>query len=220
MTAKELISDIIPSLKPSDHGLMALGWMEEFKVSHLPIVRKGEYLGLISDSDIIDLNEPEEPISNSISSLPRPFVLETQHIYEVVKVISEQKLTVIAVLDAENEYVGLISLADLVKHFTAMAAISDPGGIIILEMNQNDYSLSQIAQIVESNDTRILSCYVSSPTESTKMQVTLKLNRSDISGVLQTFERYNYKIISFVQEPTHYEDVKDRYDEFMRFLNV
>ena len=146
MFAKELISQVIPSLKPSDHGLMALGWMEEFKVSHLPMVNNGEYLGMVSDSDIIDLNEPEEAIGNSHQNLSKPFVQEEQHIYEVMKVISEHKLTVIPVLDNTNRYLGLISLSDLIQKISQIAAVNEPGGIIVLEMNQNDYSLSQIAQ--------------------------------------------------------------------------
>ncbi len=220
MLAKDLISELIPSLKPSDHGLMALGWMEEFKVSHLPVVKNGEFLGMVSDSDIIDQNEPEEPIGSSFSNLPQPFVFEEQHIYEVIKVISEQKLTVIAVLNTDKVYLGIISLADLVQHFNQMASIGEPGGIIVLEMNHNDYSLAQIAQIVEGNDTRILSSYISSTADSTKIEVTLKLNRVEISGVLQTFERYSYKVISSVQEHSDYDNVQDRYDEFMRFLNI
>ncbi|MBX7182391.1 MAG: CBS domain-containing protein [Bacteroidia bacterium] len=220
MFAKELISHVIPSLKPGDHGLMALGWMEEFKVSHLPMVDRGEYLGMISDSDIIDLNEPEEAIGTAHSNLSKPSVQDDQHIYEVMKVISEQKLTVIPVLDSGNRYLGLISLADLIQKICQLVAVNEPGGIIVLEMNQNDYSLSQIAQIVEGNDTRILSCFVSASTDTTKLEVTLKLNRTEISGVLQTFERYNYKILTYVQEKGHFEDVKNRYDEFMRFLNI
>jgi len=220
MFAKELISQVIPSLKPSDHGLMALGWMEEFKVSHLPMVNNGEYLGMVSDSDIIDLNEPEEAIGNSHQNLAKPFVQEEQHIYEVMKVISEHKLTVIPVLDNANRYLGLISLSDLIQKISQIAAVNEPGGIIVLEMNQNDYSLSKIAQIVEGNDTRILSCFVTTSTDTTKLEVTIKLNRTEISGVLQTFERYNYKVLSYVQEKGHFEDVKSRYDEFMRFLNI
>lgn len=220
MLASELISQIIPSLKPGDTGFMALGWMEEFKVSHLPIVKNGEYLGLISDSDIIDLNEPEETLGSAYSHIVKPFVIEDQHVYEVMRVISEHKLTAIPVLDNSNRYLGLISLSDLIQKISLMAAVNEPGGILVLEMNQNDYSLSQIAQIVEGNNTRILSCFVTNSLETGKLEVTIKLNRTDLSAVLQTFERYNYKVLSYVQEKEHFEDVKSRYDEFMRFLNI
>lgn len=220
MNAGDLVSKLIPSLRPEDHGLMALSLMEEFKVSHLPVVNKGVFLGVVSDSDIIDQNEPEEPIGETLKNLPRPFVYDTQHVYELVRILSEQKLTLVAVLNQEKEYMGAVSLYDLVQHFSKMAAMNEPGAILVLEMHQLDYSLSQIAQIAESNDTRILSLYISSPNESTRIEVTLKVNRLEVGALLQTFERYNYKVLSYTQEEEQKDDLKNRFDEFMRFLNV
>ena len=108
MIAKDLISDVVPVLRESDTGLQALNWMEIFKVSHLPIVRDDEFIGLLSDNDIYDLNQAEEPIGNQKLSLFSPFVTQEQHIYDVIEKVSHLKLTVIPVLlEDEKTYIWL-----------------------------------------------------------------------------------------------------------------
>ncbi len=220
MLAKDLITDEVPPLKTSDTGLMAINWMDEFKVSHLPIVNNHEYLGLISDTDILDLNITDDELGKNKLSLIRPFVFENQHVYEVIKMISNMKLTVLPVLDENQHYAGLIPLTALLQQFATLAATREPGGIIILEMNLHDYSLSQIAQIIEGNDGKILSCYLNALADSTKIEVTLKINKEDISGILQTFERYNYTVKASFHQSEFSDDMKNRFDSFMNYINI
>lgn len=220
MLAKDLITDEIPPLKTTDTGLMAINWMDEFKVSHLPIVSKHEYLGLISDTDILDLNITDDEIGKSKLSLMRPFVLESQHVYEVIKMVSNLKLTVLPVLNEQQHYVGLIPVTGLLQQFATLAATREPGGVIILEMNIHDYSLSQIAQIVEGNDGKILSSYVNSLPDSTQIEVTIKLNKEDLSGILQTFYRYNYNVKASFHQSEFHDDMKNRFDSFMNYINI
>jgi acetoin utilization protein AcuB len=106
MLAKDLISDVIPSLKTSDTGLDALNWMEAFRVSHLPIVNNQIFLGLISDTDIFDLNSANEPLGNHRLSLMKPYVISHQHIYDVIEIASRLKLSIVPVLDAEKGISG------------------------------------------------------------------------------------------------------------------
>ena len=221
MLAKELISEVVPALKTSDTGLQALSWMDIFRISHLPIVNIREFLGLISDKDIYNLNMAEEPIGNHKLSLFSPFVRMDQHIYEVIEIVSRLELTVVPVLDGENSYLGLITLNDLLQRFAGLSALKHPGGIIELELNVNDYTLTQIAQIVEGNDAKILSMYVSSPEDSMLMNVTIKVNTTDITSILQTFNRYNYKVKASYMESEEMESLmKNRYDEFMKYLSI
>lgn len=220
MIARELITDEIPPLKTSDTGLRALSWMDELKVSHLPIVNNHDFLGLISDTDILDLNKPEEPIGNHRLSLIRPFVTEDEHVFEVLKLIQNMKLTLIPVLGNENSYSGVITLPSLIAKFAELASVSEPGGIIILVLNQNDYSMAEVSQIVESNDGKILSAYVSSKSDSNKLELTLKINRRDLSGILQTFYRYDYEVKATFYQSEFNEDVRNRYDSFMNYINM
>lgn len=220
MLARDLITDEIPPLKTSDTGLMVINWMDEFKVAHLPIVNNREYLGLISDTDILDLNITEEEIGKHKLSLIRPFVTDNQHVYEVIKMISNMKLTVLPVLDENENYLGLIPLTALLQQFSILAATREPGGIVVLEMNMLDYSLSQIAQIVESNDGKILSCYLNSLPDSTRIEVTIKINKQDISGILQTLNRYNYTVKASFHQSEFSDDMKNRFDSFMNYINI
>jgi len=221
MLAKELISDIIPSISTNDTGMEALNWMEIFRVSHLPIVETKDFLGLISDADIYDLNIAADPISKHSLSLFSPYVTEDQHIYEVIELVSRLNLTVVPVLDPEKKYLGLITTNDLIKYFADLTAVKNPGGIIVLELNQNDYSLSQIAQIVESNDAKILSLYINSPEDSMRLEVTLKVNRTDLFGIIQTFERFNYEIKAQFMEDDEMDSLyNSRYESFMKYLNI
>lgn len=222
MIAKDLISDVVPVLRESDTGLQALNWMEIFKVSHLPIVRDDEFVGLLSDNDIYDLNQAEEPIGAHELSLFSPFVTQEQHIYDVIEKVSHLKLTVIPVLlEDEKTYLGLITLSDLMQHVDNVFAVSEPGGIIVLELNSIDYSLSEIAQIVEGNDAKILSLYIKSSETSRKVELTIKVNKTNLTSIIQTFHRYDYVIKSSYLKDDDMQDLLfDRYNSFMKFLNT
>ncbi len=221
MLARELVSDVIPALRTSDTGARALSWMEIFRISHLPIVNNLEFLGLISDTDIYDLGMTDEPIGNHKLSLFSPFVYDHQHIYEVIEIASRLRLTVIPVLDEKKNYTGLIGQNDLLAHFATLTAVSEPGGLIVLEMNHHDYSISQISQIVESNNARILSLYTRNTEDSTLMEVAIKINRTDLAPVIRTFQRYDYNIkASYMDDENLDSFYKNRYEQFMRYLNV
>lgn len=221
MLAKDLISEEIPAIRTSDTAVEALNWMEVFRVSHLPIVNNEEFLGLISDADIYDMNTPEEAIGNHRLSLIRPYVRYDQHIYEIIELASRLKLTVVPVLDYHNKYIGLVRMSDLLHYFSKLTAIEKPGGIIVLEMSQNDYSMSEIAQIVESNNAKILSMYLTSASDTTKIEVTLKLNVTDLTAIIQTFNRYEYSIKASFMEYDEQDDLyNSRYELFMKYLNI
>jgi acetoin utilization protein AcuB len=221
MVAKDLISQVIPSLKTSDLGQTALNWMEIFRISHLPIVNNQEFLGLISDSDIYDLNNPEEAIGNHNLTLFKPYVDSEQHIFEVIGLASRLKLTVVPVLDKNNHYKGVITTTDLVRYIAGLSSLDQPGGIIVVELIERDYSLSQIAQIVESNNVKVLSMYITSIPESTKLEVTLKVNTSDLTSVIKTFERYNYEVKTWVSGDDSMDSFySERFDMLMKYLNI
>lgn len=221
MLAKDLISEVVPALKTSDTGLRALSWMEIFRISHLPIVNNKEFLGLISDTDIYDLNMANEPIGNHHLSLFSPFVTSDRHIYEIIELVSRLKLTVVPVLNKKKDYLGLITLIDLVQYVADLFALKEPGGIIVLELHQNDYSLNQISQIVESNNAKILSMYLTSPSDSMKMELTLKINQNDLTSIIHTFERYDYTIkASYMEDEDMDSFYSNRYESFMKYLNI
>jgi predicted transcriptional regulator len=221
MLAKDLISDVIPALRTSDSGQKALYWMDIFRISQLPIVNNEDFLGLISDKDIYDYNMAEEPIGNHTLSLFSPYVTEDQHVYEVIELASRLSLSIVPVLSNNSHYKGVITQNDLIHYFADFSALKEPGAIIILEMSIHDYSLSQISQIVESNDAKILSLYISSHSSSTRLELTLKINKSDLTSIIQTFTRYNYTIQSTFMDHDDMDSLyENRYDMFMKYLSI
>jgi acetoin utilization protein AcuB len=221
MLAKDLISELIPSLKTSDPGQTALNWMEIFRISHLPIVNNQEFLGLISDTDIYDMNQPEEPIGNHSLTLYKPFVTTEQHIFEVIGLAARLKLSVVPVLDSNNHYKGVITTSDLIRHIAGISSMDQPGGIIVLEVVERDYSMSQIAQIIESNNIRILSMYMTSSPGSTLLEITLKVSSTDLVSVIKTFERYNYNIKTWVTDDDSMDRFySERFDLLMKYLDI
>jgi acetoin utilization protein AcuB len=220
MITKEFLSETIAPLNPSDTAAFALGIMDEFKISHLPIVQDQNFLGLISDTDIYNLNNFDEPVVNHNLTLGQVYVTENQHIYDAIKIFSTLSLSVLPVVTENHQYLGIITQSDLINHLAGIFAINNPGGVIILEINEKDYSLTEIARIIESNDAKVLSLSITSFPDSTKLEVTLKLNRMDIESVLQTFNRYNYSVKASFSENSNVEDLKERFDSLMKYLNV
>ena len=221
MIAKHLITDSVIPLKPTDTGMFAIARMDECHLSHLPVVDDQNFLGLISDKELLALNDPENEIGTLKRSFDQANVEENQHIYEVIKAFTASDVTLMPVVNLKNQYIGAIILPTLVRYFSEMTAIRNPGGVIVLEINNKDYSIVEIAQIVESNDAKILSLYITSFPDSTKLEVTIKLNRIDIGTVLQTFYRYNYVVkATWSQENAYSEGLQDRFDALMNYLSI
>lgn len=222
MQAKELISDIFPAVNINDKGEKALVRMDFFKISHIPLTDvNGNYFGLISENEIYDFDLVEKPFSTYKNVLIRPFVFCNQHIYSVINLFTKLNISVVPVLNAQEKYIGAICFHDLVRYTGKLTASENPGTIFILELDYNNYSLSQIAQIIESNGAKVLSLYASSIEDSTKLEITIKLNITDFTAVKQTLERYDYKIKAAYNENDKINELlEERYDEFMNYLNI
>jgi len=195
--------------------------MESFKVSHISLVRDKEYMGMISDKDIYDLNLNKCCMNEIPFTLQRPYIFATQHIFEVIQKMQELKLTVLPVLELNLDYSGSILLNELASKFLGLVAVLEPGAIIILEINQNDFYLSQISQIVESNGAKILSLYTQNRKNSMIMDVTIKVNMTDISSIIQTFVRYDYTIKAVYMDDSLLTDMyNERYELFMNYMKI
>ncbi|MDF1673223.1 MAG: CBS domain-containing protein [Vicingaceae bacterium] len=219
MVASELITYDIPPLKVSDSGTKALDWMEEFKTSSLPVVNGNKYVGLIDESDILDRNDSDETIEAYNLNFQRPLGFQNQHLFEIIGIMSENDIMVLPIVDSNEHYLGLITSETIVKEFSKAVSVNNAGSIITLEVNLRDYSLAEIAKMVESDEAKILSSFITSHSNSNKLEVTLKINKTDISRILHTFERFNYVVTASYNESEYHKDLQDRYDEFMRFLN-
>ena len=220
MIAKELISDGVLPLMTSDTGTNALSWMEEYRVLHLPIVNNREFLGLISEFDLHDLTDLSQPLGHIRLSLTAAVIYEYQHVFDVLKVFNEFKLTLLPVIDENNNYIGSITLHSIIERLGDIIPVGNVGSIIVLNVDQRSLVLSEIARIVESNDARILAMFVSTSPDSTEIEVSIKIDKMDISAIMQTFTRYNYSIKSSFSQGDDENDLRKRYDALMNYLNI
>ena len=219
MQAYKLISSSIGSILPSEDGNRALQMMDQYRINHLAVVKNDFYLGAISDKEIMNWNSTEEYIEEHLPNLASPHVLHNQHLFDIIKVLEQNNLSVIPVLDEDNQYKGVITNRKLLYTIAKSATIQSVGGVIVLQMNNNDYSLTEIASIVESNDTKILSSYVISRKDSTQMELTIKLNKTDITDIIKDFERHEYVVSASYKEQDSDTDFLERYESLMKFLN-
>jgi len=220
MLANELINTDVVPLRTTDTAMLALSLMEEYKTTHLPVVKKGNFFGIISEDDIYSFNQFEESIGEHPVQEVNISVGPDQHIYEVMEILHKNQLSLVPVVDEKMHYLGSIIARDLPSVLTQITGINNPGGVIILEMNIHDYSLGEIAQIVESNNRKILNSFVNTFSDSTKIEVTIKLNTIDVEPVIQTFMRYNYQVKAIYTESDFNDNLSDRYDSLMNYLNI
>jgi acetoin utilization protein AcuB len=221
MTAKQLITNDVFPVKPTDTGTVALIQMEEARLSHLPIVEGTTFMGVIADKEILSSDEPEREIGQFRNRLPGAFVTADQNIFDVLEMFSSMDLTMLPVVTDKNHYLGAIILPTVVHALADVVGIRTPGGVIVLEINDKDYCLADIVQVVESNGLKILSCFVSSIPDSTELEVTIKVNRLEIGPLLQSFFRLNYLVTaSWSKEDTYNEGLQDRFDALMNYLNI
>lgn len=220
MTAKDLINDLYPPLKVSDSGLKAISWMEEFRLEHIPLVDGYQYLGMVTEEDLLRLNAIDQPIANQTLSLIRPFVKSNQPVFEVVKTLSKDKLTAVPVLDEANHYAGVITLADILRHYNNSGLFEDSNGVIVLSVGAKNYSLTEIASIVENESALIISSYITPNVEEETLDVTLKINRQDLTRIIASFERHGIEVREQYHQSEFIDDIKTRYDSLMNFLGI
>lgn len=219
MIAQALISQLIHPLRTSDTGEQALTYMHVYHLKHLPIVNNEQLLGTISEEDITT-RTLEEAIGSYDLRLSRAFVHDTDHLFEVMSVMADHKLSAIPVVDAKDNYLGLITLEDLIQFYARSFSFSEPGGIIVLEVHRAQYSLAEISRIIESENAGILSSFLTRDDESGRIYVTLKVNQTDTQHLQATLERFGFTVKATFAEGGYFESLQDHYDAFLHYLNV
>lgn len=219
MVVGQLIKDSIPPLRISDTGERAIAWMDVFQVDQLPLLHGKNYLGLISRIAL-----QEQILTNKISTyeleLPHPYVIITQHIYDAFAFSANHEYTVIPVLDEQNKYAGLITAIDLIAGFVEMKSLNEQGSIIVIETRLKDFQLSHIVQVVESNEAKVVNADVHIDTDKDVAEVTLKINRVDLTRVQAAFFRYNYIVKAIYHQVENNDDLQSRFDSLMNYLNI
>lgn len=220
MLASEIVITEIPSLSTKDSVAQAIEWMDEFKVTHLAVTDGYNFLGLINENYLLNIEDPIERIGQHEHFLEKVHAYENEHVFEIVKKVQKHRLSLIPILNEKEFFVGTITVFNLMEVIAEMPVVKNPGGIIVMDINQIDYSLSEISRIVESNDAKILGCFISRAHDNNSIELTIKINKLNVQDVIQTFERFGYDITASYDESSSKDDMEDRYNNLMNYLNM
>lgn len=220
MLIEQLISPDVPTLLPSDTGSKALSMMEEAHLTQLPMVKDQLYLGLIQETDVLDWETPEHALDSADFMNYRPAVSVAGHPFDALRMVSEQNLNIVPVIDQSSHYVGAITRDDLLKYIADSSGVDEPGGIIILQLEPRQYSLSEIARIAESEDVTIMASALSTNRETGAIEVTLKTNRTNLEALVSSFQRHDYEVRDVYGAQSGREEVMDRYRSLMNYINM
>ena len=216
--ALNLISKSLPALNRGESALHVLNLMDDLRVTDLPVVENGLFVGLANESDFLNAEVYQGEVQTELDLL-NVSILPDAHVLDVLKVVSENDITVVPVVDEGNNYLGSITSADLLDHLAEMLGVMREGGIIVLQVVERDHSIQQIARIIEENNAKILSLSVVPATDG-NLEMHIKIDLPDLNPILQSLERFNYIVLSKFQASQYDDELKDRYDELMRYLNM
>lgn len=222
MLAAELIDPMLPALKLTDTVGEALEWMQEHRIGQMVLTDQSEYKGLLSEDLLMDVADEDRPLADVMRLFEQVYAFENQHSLELLTLALEHRLDVLAILNEDREFMGTVSVKELLKNFASELGITEPGAILILTINERDYSLTEISRLIESNNVKIVGSYFSSAAYGMpdRSRLTLKLNRRDIGPVVSTLERFGYNVESaFANTPIESID-QQRLDLLLRYLNT
>ncbi|WP_111685067.1 CBS domain-containing protein [Winogradskyella tangerina] len=212
-----IINDIKPlSITDKISDLQML--FNQLTYSHIPIQNDGVYLGCISETDA-HCFDGAKSINDCKYTIEGFYVRPTTNWLDVLEAYAEHDCNIMPVLDDNNTYLGYYELNDIIHLFNETPFFSEPGGIIVIEKGINDYSFSEISQIVESNDAKLLGAFISKMSTDL-LQITLKISNTSLNDVIQTFRRYSYNIVSGHEEDSYIESLKERSQYLDKYLNM
>ncbi|MBX9782214.1 MAG: CBS domain-containing protein [Chitinophagaceae bacterium] len=219
MTAAELITNNIPHLQTTDTVQQALDLMHEFHVAELPLVINQKSAGLIKEEDLQDA-DADTPVINFQPLAEQVKVNEADFFLAPLKLMHQRKLDLLPVVKEDGEYIGVITADDLLNAAVHYNGASEPGAIIILQMAPNNFSISELGRIVETNDARIIHLNTWVDEANGQLMVAIKINKPDIQDILATLERYEYNVVRYFGENLSEEELRLNFDHLMNYLNI
>ncbi len=215
---KELLTKEIPFLKPTDTGETTLALMEEFKVSHLPLVDNGKYLCLVSEPDAYRMESLDDQLGKAWYFSPA--VKVTGHLLEALERMTSNKLSILPVVGDDNEYLGVITQGKLLEAISMLLGTSKSGAILVIEVAEQDYLVSEIARLVENNNAHIINLS-SFPAPSGNIFVAFKVNVDDADPIARSLERFHYKLVlSYMTQGVIDEIAQKRLQELFFYINM
>jgi acetoin utilization protein AcuB len=194
--------------------------MADFHVTHLPVVIEDKLAGLVSEDDLLNVENDSTLLAQLQPGFSRISAHADSYFYEAVQLVNENGLTLVPVIEGESEYAGAIIATDLLKHLGRVTGVSELGGIIVLEMDKVSFAFTEISKLVETNDAQIIQLNTYTDAASGSFYITLRINKAEISDIVSTFQRYEYQVKYYFGEELYENELRNNYDHLMNYLNI
>jgi len=219
MNITDYILNEIKPLKLKSSVADAIEFFDNYPITHFPVIENDKLLGSFAEDDIHTTNENDHELVEHAHLLNSFFADEKATVLELLKIFADNDTNIIPVLNKNKDYIGYYDLRDVLDVFSTSPFMIEESETLIVEKLENDYSMSEISQIIESNSAKLLGCYISEK-KNDFIQIILKIVSSDIHEIMHTFRRYEYKIISMHDNDIYLEDLKNRSEYLQKYLEM
>jgi CBS domain-containing protein len=219
MLASQLINTHYPAINLFDKVSFALQLMEDYDVQHLPVINEEKFVGLVAKDDLLDTDE-NGLIATIEEQLIRISIKSEEYFLAAVKLISESQLSLIPVINDQQELAGVITLPDLMRNVSRFLGNEEPGGLIVLEVEKRNFSFGEISRLVETNDAYITQLNTYPDGETGMVAVSVKINKQEISDIVATFQRYDYQVKYYFGDEQYANELKENYSHLISYLNM
>ena len=216
---KDIISSEIPLLGPTDTVAHALELMETYHLPQLPLVDREKYIGLAFEEELLNRQLTEE-LGQSPDHFPKIAAPSHLHCLEAVQLANDFKLNLVPFVDKEDAFIGAATVSDLLQALGKIMGVRDAGAVIVLEMEQRTFSFSEISRIIESNDAQIAQLNTYWEPQSERLIVTIKINKFEVSDIINSFQRYEYPVKYYFGEELYENELRSNYEHLMNYLNI
>ncbi|MEO7444020.1 MAG: CBS domain-containing protein [Ferruginibacter sp.] len=220
MLTADLINKNIPRLQLQDSISKALQLTNDFRLSHLPVVSEGKFLGLISEEDLMDAEDEKKPVEILQNNFLQSSVAGHVHFLNAVSIIIQADANIVAVVNADISYAGVITSRDLLNILGNFAGANEIGGLIVLEMERTQFAISEISRIVESNDSTILHLNTTVDDATGLLTVTLHISKREVAAIISSFERYDYHVLYYLGNEKFENEIDTNFRHLMNYLDV
>lgn len=209
----------VPNVHLFDKVSLALQFMDDYDVQHLPVVNGDVYVGIVSKNDLFDEDE-SATIAALESLLARVSVQSNEHFLSALKIAAANDLSLVPVVNAAMQLLRVVTSQEIIHAAATFQNVEEPGAIVVLEMERHQYAVGELSRLVETNNASIVQLNTFTEAGTGLFIVTMKLNKTEISDVLSTLQRYDYIIRYFFGEEVYENDIRENYDLLMNYLNI
>jgi len=220
MLSRDLLTQTLPHLKMQDKIYSAIQLMADYHITHLPVVDDEKYLGLVSEEMLLHADDDNATIDTFQQGFINISVKDSEHLLSAIQETVENELSIMPVVNEDNELLGCITKAELLKNASDFMSLNEPGAVIVLEMDPRQYSFNELSRLVESNDAQITQLNTSTDIESGVMIVTIKINKAEVADLVASLQRHEYNVKYYFGEELYENEVRSNYENLMNYLKI